>query len=270
MKLIRWILSNIILIAFVLALTYAYVYWDNLTGEDTPAGKAIAYLADEFDEVREFLDEYNIAARSDGDEGATKAPPVKASEETVAILQAPEPQPTAPQPQPRVQPEPAHVIQPPARTMPAPPVRPQPEPQAMPMQAMPPVPPPVSQAAPQSAPIPPAEPSPAAAGPETSPRELWMDARREFHRGNLEVSIRNYKEVIARTKNNFDAYGELGNVYFSSGNEKEAAAAYYEAAAIMVKLGQRARAASLLKLLGRLDSQKAQDLQDLLSPPSNV
>ena len=60
MKLIRWLLSNIILIAFVLALTYAYVYWDNLTGEDTPAGKVIAYLSVEYDEVREFLDSYDF------------------------------------------------------------------------------------------------------------------------------------------------------------------------------------------------------------------
>ena len=61
MKLIRWLFSNIILIAFVLALTYAYVYWDNLTGEDTPAGKAIAYLSVEYDEVREFLDSYDYS-----------------------------------------------------------------------------------------------------------------------------------------------------------------------------------------------------------------
>ena len=60
MKLIRWLLSNIILIVFVLAITYAYVYWDNLTGEDTPLGKVIAYLSVEYDEVSEFLDGYEF------------------------------------------------------------------------------------------------------------------------------------------------------------------------------------------------------------------
>jgi outer membrane biosynthesis protein TonB len=260
MKLIRWILSNIILIAFVLALTYAYVYWDNLTGEDTPAGKALAYLSEEFDEVREFLDEYDISTGGEADEVVAEA------ESTAVDVAAPAQQPLQ---QPVVAVQPTQPVQPQPMTRPEPgsETRPPMQPPAQTMQ-------PFASREPQP-PVEPAQaPSPAAstaaAGAEVSTRELWIDARKEFHRGNIEASVNNYKAVIANSENNYDAYGELGNVYLNSGNRKEAAAAYYEAAAILVKQGQRARAASLMHMLGRLDPGKAQALQNLLSPPSEI
>jgi hypothetical protein len=103
-----------------------------------------------------------------------------------------------------------------------------------------------------------------AAEPASSTRELWISAREEYHRGNIDVSIRNYKEVIASAPNNFDAYGELGNVYLSRGNRNEAANAYFEAAAILVKMGQVGRARSLLPMLGRLDRARAEELNQLI------
>ena len=261
MKLIRWILSNIILIAFVLALTYAYVYWDNLTGEDTPAGKALAYLSEEFDEVREFLDEYDISTGGEADEVVAEA------ESTAVDVAAPAQQPAQQPPQQPLQ-QPVAAVQPTQPVQPQPMTRPQPGSETRPpmqpfasRESQPPV-------EPAQAPSPAA--SAAAAGTEVSTRELWIDARKEFHRGNIEASVNNYKAVIANSENNYDAYGELGNVYLNSGNRKEAAAAYYEAAAILVKQGQRARAASLMHMLGRLDPGKAQALQNLLSPPSEI
>lgn len=261
MKLIRWILSNIILIAFVLALTYAYVYWDNLTGEDTPAGKALAYLSEEFDEVREFLDEYDISTGGEADEVVAEA------ESTAVDVAAPAQQPAQQPPQQPLQ-QPVAAVQPTQPVQPQPMTRPQPgsetRPPMQPFASREPQPP----VEPAQAPSPAA--SAAAAGTEVSTRELWIDARKEFHRGNIEASVNNYKAVIANSENNYDAYGELGNVYLNSGNRKEAAAAYYEAAAILVKQGQRARAASLMHMLGRLDPGKAQALQNLLSPPSEI
>jgi outer membrane biosynthesis protein TonB len=275
MKLIRWILSNIILIAFVLALTYAYVYWDNLTGEDTPAGKALVYLSEEFDEVREFLNEYDISTGGETDAVVAEAdstsvdvaapaqqpaqqPPQQTLQQPVAAAQ-----PTQPvQSQPMTRPEPRPETRPP---MQPPMMRPQPPAQTMQPYASREPQPPVERA---QAPSPTA--SGATAGTEVSTRELWVDARKEFHRGNIEASVNNYKAVIAKTENNYDAYGELGNVYLNSGNRKEAAAAYYEAAAILVEQGQRARAASLMHMLSRLDPEKAQALQNLLSPPSEI
>ena len=108
------------------------------------------------------------------------------------------------------------------------------------------------------------EPVTAAEEPASTPRELWISAREEYHRGNIDVAIRNYKQVIANSTNNYDAYGELGNVYLSRGNRKEAANAYYESAAILVKMGEIRRASSLLPMLGRLDRAKAEELNQLI------
>ena len=304
MKLIRWLLSNIILIAFVLALTYAYVYWDNLTGEDTPAGKAIAYLSVEYDEVREYLDSYDFG---DGEATVIAEPePVAEAKETASVPQM------MPPPRPQVRPpaqqqpvsQPAMTNQPPASQQAsspqAPPMammqqppasqqasrpqapstammqqppasqqasRPQPPPMAMMQQ------PPARRPMPQSA-MPEREPKPMPTGqsestgtdkPAPNTRELWISAREEYHRGNIEGSITNYKQVIANTKDNYDAYGELGNVYLSRGKYREAADAYFEAASILVKQGQTARARRLLPMLDRLDRSKADALNQLIS-----
>ena len=39
----------------IVAVIYGYMYWGNLAGENTPAGKAISYLSNEFEEVGEFV-----------------------------------------------------------------------------------------------------------------------------------------------------------------------------------------------------------------------
>ena len=279
MKLIRWLFSNIILIAFVLALTYAYVYWDNLTGEDTPAGKAIAYLSVEYDEVREYLDSYDC---SDGEATVIAEPePVAEATETASV--------------PQMMPPPRPQVRPPAQQQPVPPramaqASQQPARQPVPPTAMMQQPPPGQQASrPQAPPQqlmqePPAqrlmpqpvtparEPMPAGPSeaavtdtPASSTRELWISAREEYHRGNIEGSISNYQQVIANSSDNYDAYGELGNVYLSRGKYREAASAYFEAASILVKLGQAGRASSLLPMLERLDRKKAEELQQLIN-----
>ena len=268
MKLIRWLLSNIILIAFVLALTYAYVYWDNLTGEETPAGKVIAYLSVEYDEVREFLDAYDFD--SAGNFGSDQADAVEPEAEVVAqvaetasvpqVMPPPVSQAYPPARQPAARPQlppRAMMQQPPARQQPT---RPQLPPQTM-MQ------PPARQAVqPAREPMPtPADPVAATEQPAASTRELWISAREEYHRGNIDESIRNYQQVIANSSDNYDAYGELGNVYMSRGKYREAASAYFEAAAILVKLGHAGRAKSLLPTLGRLDRSKAEELNQLIS-----
>ncbi len=293
MKLIRWIFSNIILIIFVLALTYAYVYWDNLTGEDTPAGKVITYLSEEFDEVREYIEVYSgddeervaqvdaTEVEKAGEPAAVVAPPVSVPQvQPPPRRSAPAPEmrpPTRPQMPPQAMaPEmtpPARPQMPPQMMAPemTPPERPQMPPQAMAPEMTPP-------ARPQMPPMMPEPPMrremmppPPMQKPETKPaqptttREIWINARKEYHRGNIEASIKNYKEVIARSSDNYDAYGELGNVYLRQGKRKEAAGAYFDAAAILVKLGQKRRASSLLPMLSRLDSAKAKELNQLLT-----
>jgi outer membrane biosynthesis protein TonB len=306
MKLIRWLFSNIILIAFVLALTYAYVYWDNLTGEDTPAGKVIAYLSVEYDEVSEFLDSYDY-----GDDQASVVAEPESVAELTETASVPQVMPSArPQVRPPAQQQPAlpraMVQQPPASQQPArpqvsatamvqqppasqQPARPQVSATTMVQQ------PPASQQAsrPQAPPremvqeplarrtmpqpvAPEREPMPAGsseaavtAKPASSTRELWISAREEYHRGNIEGSISNYQRVIANSTDNYDAYGELGNVYLSRGKYREAADAYFEAAAILVKQGKTGRARSLLPMLARLDRKKAEELHQLINSSSS-
>ena len=285
MKLIRWLFSNIILIAFVLALTYAYVYWDNLTGEDTPAGKAIAYLSVEYDEVREFLDSYDF---NDDQVVDARPEPVAEATETASVPQMMPP--PRPQVRPPVQQQPApprEMAQQPPVSQPSvspqvPPVvmmqqppagqqasRPQAPPQAM-MQE-PPARPPVQQpVTPAREPVPAGPPAAAVADkPASSTRELWISAREEYHRGNIEGSISNYQQVIASSTDNYDAYGELGNVYLSRGKYREAASAYFDAASILVKQGQAGRARSLLPMLERLDRKKAEELHQLINTAGN-
>lgn len=285
MKLIRWLFSNIILIAFVLALTYAYVYWDNLTGEDTPAGKAIAYLSVEYDEVREFLDSYDFKEDQVVD---ARPEPVAEATETASVPQMMPP--PRPQVRPPVQQQPAPPREmaqqppvsqpsvssqvPPTAMMQQPPAsqqasRPQTPPQAMMQEppARPPMPQPVT---PAREPVPAGPPAAAVADkPASSTRELWISAREEYHRGNIEGSISNYQQVIASSTDNYDAYGELGNVYLSRGKYREAASAYFEAASILVKQGQAGRARSLLPMLERLDRKKAEELHQLINTAGN-
>jgi Flp pilus assembly protein TadD len=249
MKLIRWLLSNIILIAFILALTYAYVYWDNLTGPDTPAGKVIAVITDEFESVRDFVESYQPDTEADGHSDTTKTEAVAANQrEAVSSTTMAEPvvQPAPAQPVPPVrQPaQPATRQVPPAATRSAPPVTT------------------------QQASVAPDKPVTRATAGMTE-HQLWIAARTAFQNGQYEKSIGLYRDIIAANSDRFDAWGEMGNVYMRIGDSVQAGAAYYEAAAIMVRHGQPARARSVLPLLYRLDRNKARQLNELIQKPAN-
>jgi tetratricopeptide (TPR) repeat protein len=95
-------------------------------------------------------------------------------------------------------------------------------------------------------------------------RASWITARRSFFQRKYDLSEQNYRHVIESTEDNFDAYGELGNVYFNQGKKQQAAAAYFEAAAILVRKGQIDRAKSMVGLLNLLDKARADKLQKLI------
>ncbi len=99
-------------------------------------------------------------------------------------------------------------------------------------------------------------------------RTSWIVARESFYQRKYELSEQNYQKIIDSTEDNFDAYGELGNVYFNQGKNEQAASAYFQAAAILVRKGQVNRALSLMGLLRHLDKSKANELQKLID--SNV
>lgn len=237
MKLIRWLLSNIILIAFVLALSYAYVYWDNLTGEDTPAGKAIAWVSEEFEEVQGLLAFLKLPENEPQATEQTTEQVTEAEVTEQSVIET--------QPEPELEPvvEQSADLQPPAEDR----------------YVTPEIEQSLSRVNDDGA-------ATGTAEAETqSTRELWINARRSFHRRDFESSINSYEQLISRTQDNFDAYGELGNVYFNQGKMKQAAGSYYEAAVILVRLGQLQRANSLVGMLGSMDQEKARELQALIS-----
>ncbi len=360
MKFFRWLLSNLIMIIIIIGLMYSYAYWGNLTGSDTPAGKTIAYLSDEFVEVKEFVDgikaksrernqveDTNISTSAEVSETQAAVEPVAETDagspietdpaavesgdekdevvvsnsaatesdsqalagdtnnsdekmtgavETAAPLSKAA-QPASEQPEPRVAKDDSNAV----ATKQSRQVEPQPvtinysqnqsqvqqdsdgaikvveaedtsatvqdvQLSADMKQAD------VSrESASQDSFVTPeiekeletasADGGVAALTPDAT-RSVWIDARKSFYRRDYEESEKRYKRVISMTKDNYDAYGELGNVYFHQGKNDEAAAAYLEASIILINVGEVERAKSLLGLMRFLDKEKAALLKD--------
>ena len=286
MKIIRWLLSHIFLFLLIVTVIYGYMFWGNLAGEDTPAGKAIAYLSDEFVEVDEFivaikekhaqLTADRSSATVDKSEQSTKAG--KTHKQSLAIDDS------------HVQPVTAKntstaLISETKKTQRSTAVL-----AAVDTKANKDAPPAYQQSSAAFdktaiAPVRnnkvsenfvPAEVARqldnvdkqgrvlSASQKNNAIRALWITARKSFYQRNYELSEQSYRQVIEKTNDNADAYGELGNVYFNQGKNKQAAAAYFEAAAIFVHHGQANRAKSLMGLLRQLDNAKADELTQLI------
>jgi len=275
MKIIRWLLSHTFLILLIVAVIYGYMFWGNLAGEDTPVGKAIAYLSEEFVEVESFVDAVKSKqAELANERSATEKPVAQAEPELTAeqpINQNVEQQAIVQQP---VNISYTHNQQPVKQSSMAVSNN-----EAYSKGAEVTVDAPISPSAAMNATgekfIPPEiekqlsnvdergkviDPSQAS----ISVKESWVTARRSFYQRDYDKSIQSYQDVIDNTEDNFDAYGELGNVYFNQGKKQQAASAYFEAAAILIKKGQVNRAQSLMGLLRHLDKTKAEELQALI------
>ena len=275
MKIIRWLLSHTFLILLIVAVIYGYMFWGNLAGEDTPAGKAIAYLSDEFVEVESFVEAVKSKQAELDNERSSAETPVDMAEpeltaeqssarnvEQQAIVQQPVNISDSHNQQPVKQSsmtvsdteadiKDAEVtanapISPPAALNAAGEKFISPEVEKQ-----------LSNVDEQGKVIDPSQAS-------ISVKESWVTARKSFYQRDYEKSIQSYQEVIDNTEDNFDAYGELGNVYFNQGKKQQAASAYFEAAAILIKKGQVNRAQSLMGLLRHLDKAKAEELQAMI------
>ncbi len=387
MKIIRWLLSHSLFILLIVAVIYAYMFWGNLLGKDTPAGKAVAYLSSEFVEVEEFVNAIKAkqaqlseeqssdqdSSRSEMAETANtsdsdKAPQQIVSIEPESIESAPiEPEsiateevvveaktevaskPVASQPvieQPHIESIKPESIEPESIAAEEVVVEHKTEVASAPVDEQQPViisqsqkevpqnekpsKQPIKQSgvatidskdehkqvneaaladsrqsttvnktqaasdnadvAVSSAPAAMAMTQRGTEGafvsaevakqldnvddhgevidasqPSGAVRENWITARKSFYQRNYELSEQSYQQVIDSTKNNYDAYGELGNVYFNQGKNKQVASAYFEAAAILVSKGQFYRVRSLMGLLRYLDKAKANELQQLIA-----
>ena len=287
MKIIRWLLSNVFLILLVVAVIYGYMFWGNLTGEKTPAGKALAYLSHEFVEVEEFInavkakqatlssnkEEAAVVTESIGT-GPTEAEPAEVAADTEADVASSAVE--------NVTAEPVAVAvthdglsQTAVVVEPSMPIR----------QGQ------MAENKAKSTGFTAVE-SPRSdvsdekfisaevkqqlenvdeqglvideAVQKKMIRSSWITARKSFFQRKYELSEQSYQKVIDNTTDNYDAYGELGNVYFNQGKKQQAASAYYQAASILVRKGQAGRVRSLMGLLRQLDSEKAKQLQALM------
>ena len=95
----------------------------------------------------------------------------------------------------------------------------------------------------------------------------WQQARIAAWQGDLASAIEHYQTVVTLQPDNFDAYGEMGNVMLRSGDREGAAEAYYQAAQRINKTPYRMVSWNLLNVIARLAPQKAEQLyQELIRP----
>ncbi len=314
-KLFGWLFSNLFLILVVVALCYAYVYWDDPFGKDTPIGKLMAEFPEEVSEAKTFiadvtgmqLDEPGEAEQqtdsagqgealsASTDNSAAPAPaaapesndaeaktgvadePVAeaaASVEQQAEVVATDATPSASESSGDSDSSAAQTVAAaefaPAAEFPDKGVAPSAAVEDETARAQKAlvgdvfVPPEVEDALNQLHNDGSVEDVVVMQKADKPAEQLFIDARKAFYRRDYDASIAAYKQLIANNKDNFDAYGELGNVYFTKGDMELAAEAYYQAATIMVSQGQNQRAASLIGFLATVDAEKAKKLGEML------
>jgi thioredoxin-like negative regulator of GroEL len=89
-------------------------------------------------------------------------------------------------------------------------------------------------------------------------------ARDAFARGDANGAVAIYNEIIKSDANNTDARGELGNVYYSTGRQQEAAQAYYDAAKLMIAKNEIDRVEALLPVIDQINPMMVDDLMQQL------
>lgn len=99
-----------------------------------------------------------------------------------------------------------------------------------------------------------------AAGDSPSVEQIWYQARAAMWQEDLDASVAYYQQLIGLDESNFDAHGELGNVYLLQGEVDKAVAAYSQAALTMSRAGYPQVAWNVLDIVGRLDPQQAESL----------
>jgi len=278
MKIIRWLLSHSFLFLLIVIVIYGYMFWGNLLGKETPAGKAIAYLSSEFVEVADFVDA--VKAKQAQLNGESMSPQV--APKTSVIMESEIAAEDNVQYQPiktdekslQESPQENSDLAVTAKLAESQGVGTLNQPQST-----------ASVAEMKDSAIQETFVSPEIERQlenvddqgkmvdESSSRDgviaSWILARRSFYQRNYQLSEQSYQNVIDRTEDNFDAYGELGNVYFNQGKKQQAATAYFEAGAILVRKGQINRARSLVGLLNLLNKDKAIELQKLIKTVSS-
>jgi tetratricopeptide (TPR) repeat protein len=116
----------------------------------------------------------------------------------------------------------------------------------------------------RSAPV----PVPSTASPVTvgTSRNAYRDAaRRAYNLRDIPWAIHYYRQHLAKVPRDTDALGELGNVYYQTGNLPVAAGLFYDAARVLLDRGKRDAASRLLLAVSEGNPALANDLYARLS-----
>lgn len=106
--------------------------------------------------------------------------------------------------------------------------------------------------------------------PTVSRKQLqhtWQQARIAAWYGDVDRAINYYQTVIALQPDNYDAYGEMGNVMLRAGDQEGAVEAYYQAARLLNRTPYRAMAWHLLNVIAGLSPPRAEKLYQELKQP---
>lgn len=98
----------------------------------------------------------------------------------------------------------------------------------------------------------------------SSERNILIDARNAFNKGNVSASEKLYLELTQLEQDNPDAFGELGNVYYSQGKWDQAGQAYYEAAVRLIAEGNYNQVSYLQRVISGLNTEHADKLSQLM------
>ncbi len=93
---------------------------------------------------------------------------------------------------------------------------------------------------------------------------LWQTARRAAWDGNSDAAIENYRTLIKLQPENYDAYGEMGNVLLEKGDNESAVEAYSQAALLLSQSGYPQAAWHVMNIVAKMDQTKADELHQTL------
>ena len=102
-----------------------------------------------------------------------------------------------------------------------------------------------------------------------SANDLLRAARLAFNHGDLKGSVDKYNLLIELENDEADFYGELGNVYYAMGYWENAGIAYYEAATRLIEERKHYQVHYLQRDIHVLDAERAEKLANQLASLKN-
>lgn len=101
--------------------------------------------------------------------------------------------------------------------------------------------------------------------PSEPPLAVWRAARAAVWQGELDTAVARYRQLITLQPDNFDAYGEMGNVLLAQSDAVAAMEAYISASRLIRKAGHTEMAYRLASVVAAMDEEQGRALFSELS-----